>query len=170
MPLVLALVVAAAVFGSACSGSDDNGANDSSAEDSGAGSTDDASAICAEGATDCDDTPDTGGAGDNPDEPVSNDVDTSPAAAPCSDDADCEARSRDIAVRDLSAQLGVEAVAISVVSTEAVQWPDACLGAAGPGTACAEVITPGFKVLLEHNGTTYEYHTDRGTRAVLLVQ
>jgi hypothetical protein len=158
--LPIAAILALSLASFACGGDDDEG--------EGAEATNDVTAgICAEDAEDCDDTVDNG---ENPDEPVNNDVETSPAPAPCADDTECAARSEEIAVRDLSAQLGVETGTIAVVSTEAVQWPDACMGAAQPGTACAEVITPGFKIILSHGNTTYEYHTDRGTRAVLLEQ
>jgi hypothetical protein len=56
------------------------------------------------------------------------------------------------------------------VSSEPEDWPDACLGAARPGTVCAQVITPGFRIILEHEDQSYEYHADMGTRAVLLEQ
>ena len=53
-------------------------------------------------------------------------------------------------------------------SVEFVEWPDACLGIAQRDVACAEVITPGYRIILEANGATYEYHTDGGSRAVLV--
>jgi hypothetical protein len=30
------------------------------------------------------------------------------------------------------------------------------------------VITPGYRIILEANGKAYEYHTDGGSRAVLV--
>ena len=57
-------------------------------------------------------------------------------------------------------RLGVEPEAIAVLSSEPTEWPNACLGLKQPATLCAQVITPGYKVLLEHNGTQYEYRTD----------
>jgi hypothetical protein len=59
--------------------------------------------------------------------------------------------------------------AITVIDAEYAEWPDACLGAPSAGTACATVITPGYVVILTHNGVEYEYHTDLGTRVVLVV-
>ena len=44
--------------------------------------------------------------------------------------------------------LGVPATDLSVVEAEALVWPDACLGIDQPGVACAEVLTPGFRVVL----------------------
>ncbi len=60
----------------------------------------------------------------------------------------------------LAAQLGKAVEAIRIVRTERVDWPDACLGIETPGLMCAQVITPGFRVLLEADGKRYEFHTD----------
>ncbi|RIK35401.1 MAG: hypothetical protein DCC57_23385 [Chloroflexi bacterium] len=57
-------------------------------------------------------------------------------------------------------QLGVDAGAVSIASVEAVDWPDACLGVSQPDVMCAQVITPGYRVVIEANGQQYEYHTD----------
>lgn len=67
---------------------------------------------------------------------------------------------------DLATRLGVAADSVTVASTEPVDWPDSCLGVTSPGIACAQVITPGFRVTLEVGGQGYEYHTDSGTRVV----
>jgi hypothetical protein len=48
-----------------------------------------------------------------------------------------------------------------IISVEAVDWPDACLGAANPGDICAAVITPGYRIILDVGGQRVEYHTDR---------
>ena len=122
-----------------------------------------AAGICIEGAEDCDDTVDVTPEADATDAP-----EPAPSPEACSDTQSCEDNSIEIARRDLAAQLSVEVESIAVVSSEAEQWPDACLGAAKPGTVCAQVITPGFKIVLESGGKQYEYHTDNGTRAVLL--
>jgi hypothetical protein len=124
-------------------------------EDGTDGTSEGMSGICAEGAEDCDDT-------------VTEDDVPLDTPVECVDTAACEAQSRDIAVRDLSAEVQAGGDEITVVSTEPMQWPDACLGVSTPGTVCAQVITPGFKIVLEHDGTQYEYHSDMGTRAVLV--
>jgi hypothetical protein len=41
-----------------------------------------------------------------------------------------------------------------------VDWPDACLGAGDSDESCAQVITPGYRVILERNGILIEYHTN----------
>ena len=64
------------------------------------------------------------------------------------------------AVEVLSANLGLPADEIRVVSTEAVNWPDACLGIKVQEQVCAEVITPGFRITLEGDGKKVEYRTN----------
>ena len=49
---------------------------------------------------------------------------------------------------------------IIVISIELVQWPDSCLGLARPTEMCAEVITPGWIIILEADDKNYEFHTD----------
>ena len=49
---------------------------------------------------------------------------------------------------------------VNIVAVEQAEWPDACLGIALPGVMCAQVIVPGFRVILEVDGGRYEYHTD----------
>jgi hypothetical protein len=48
----------------------------------------------------------------------------------------------------------------SVVEAELTEFPDACLGLAGPGEVCAAVITPGYRVVIEQNGVESEYRVD----------
>ena len=64
------------------------------------------------------------------------------------------------AIEALSKNLGVVADKINVISAEAVEWPDACLGVIQEGISCAQVVTPGYKIVLEVNGKQVEYHTD----------
>ena len=55
---------------------------------------------------------------------------------------------------------------IDTVSVTPQEWPDACLGLAGSEEVCAQVITPGFVVVLVllDQGFTYTYRTDDGTQ------
>ena len=64
-----------------------------------------------------------------------------------------------LAKEDLAKQLGISVESISVESVEQVDWPDASLGCPEPGKVYAQVITPGFRILLQANGKTYEYHS-----------
>lgn len=69
-----------------------------------------------------------------------------------------------LAVADLSQRTGVPAEQIAVVSLEEVTWPDTSLGNPQPGMFYAQVLTPGYRVVLDAADQRYEYHTDRGTQ------
>jgi hypothetical protein len=71
------------------------------------------------------------------------------------------------AAKDLSQHLGVGVDDISVVEIEAVTWPDASLGCPEPGIAYIQVLSPGFRIVLEADGSEYIYHTDQGENVVL---
>ena len=59
-----------------------------------------------------------------------------------------------------ASELGVDPVEISVDSYEAVDWRDSSLGCARPGEMYLQVITPGYRVALSHDGEQAVYHTD----------
>jgi len=68
---------------------------------------------------------------------------------------------------DLAARHKVAAADVEVSAVEAKEWPDTSLGHPQPGMMYAQVITPGFRVVLRVAGRSYVYHTDR--RRVVLV-
>jgi hypothetical protein len=70
----------------------------------------------------------------------------------------------------LAQHLGVAEQDILLQSVEAVDWPDASLGCPQPGLVYAQVITPGYRVLLEVDAQEYEIHTGGGQTAVLCEQ
>jgi hypothetical protein len=72
-----------------------------------------------------------------------------------------------LATAGLAQRLDVPEEKITVESVEVVQWPDAGLGCPQPGMIYAQVITPGYRVLLEVDGQAYEIHTDTGQAMVL---
>jgi hypothetical protein len=61
----------------------------------------------------------------------------------------------------LAHRLGLDPLTIRLVETVAVDWPDACLGLPGTGESCAQVVTPGFRVIVETGGESYEFRTNR---------
>ena len=69
---------------------------------------------------------------------------------------------RDLAVADLAARLSVNPAAITVQVVEPIEWPDASLGCPQPGMMYAQVVTPGYRIVLEVNGKSYEYHAGGG--------
>jgi hypothetical protein len=64
------------------------------------------------------------------------------------------------AISALSSNLGLPADKITLVSTEAIDWPDGCLGVPEEGLVCTQAITPGFRIILDADGREVEYHTD----------
>ena len=78
---------------------------------------------------------------------------TTPVAPPSSDAYPIEA-----AIDDLSERLGVPAGAITLVSTESVEWNDGSLGCPQPGESYTQALVPGYRIVLEADDTTYVYH------------
>ena len=71
------------------------------------------------------------------------------------------------AVSTLAHALNVKLADVKVISSTPVEWPDACLGMAQPGVLCAQVITPGYKIVLEANGRQYEYRTNQDANIIV---
>ncbi len=71
-----------------------------------------------------------------------------------------------LAKADLARRLNLTPDQISVVSVESVEWSDAGIGCPEPGKAYAQVITPGFRIVLRADGVTYTYHTG-GNKLIL---
>jgi hypothetical protein len=68
----------------------------------------------------------------------------------------------------LSEALGVEAESIQIEEVEEAEWSDACLELAQPGENCAQVVTPGYLVVLTVEGQTYEIHTNADASIIRL--
>ena len=73
------------------------------------------------------------------------------------------------AIAILADLLGTSEDAVELVSFEAAEWGDACLGIHTPGIVCAQVITPGYRVILSANSTQYELHTNQSGSSVGIV-
>jgi hypothetical protein len=67
-----------------------------------------------------------------------------------------------LAIEDLVKKTGVRAERVCLLRVETVEWSDASLGCPREGMVYAQVITPGFLVVLGANGREYTYHTDWG--------
>lgn len=74
------------------------------------------------------------------------------------------------AINALAEKLGVAADAIAVRDVEPEEWPNSCLGCGKLNESCLTVITPGYRVMLEHDGEVYEMRTDRVGRSVRLCE
>ena len=62
---------------------------------------------------------------------------------------------------DLAQQLSIDVAQISLKEVSGVMWPDSCLGVPLEGMMCAEVITPGYRIIFTTPQGDYEYHTDK---------
>ena len=74
------------------------------------------------------------------------------------------------AMRHLANELGTRLNEIEVIAIEPVDWPDASLGCPQPGKAYAQVVTPGYRIVLEADGKEYELHTDQSGSAIAICQ
>lgn len=83
------------------------------------------------------------------------------------DESDAQVRDPvvEMAMGQLADNLGLNIDEISVVSIKETKFSDGCLGVPMQDVICAQVITPGFTIVLEANGFQYEYHvSDDGVR------
>ncbi len=88
--------------------------------------------------------------------------DTVPAAVDPTQAAKDEAQNKAVeaARSTLAAQLNVEADTLDLITVEAVDWSDSCLGLGGPAESCLQATTPGFRVTFASGGQSYIFHTD----------
>ena len=75
------------------------------------------------------------------------------------------------AMQTLVAAINAPVDQIQLISTEAVQWPDGCLGIVRMGVMCMQGPIDGFRIILAANGQQYEFHTNQdGTSIGQLVK
>jgi hypothetical protein len=74
------------------------------------------------------------------------------------------------AANALSGRINAPVDSIAGVSQDEMTWNDSCLGCPQTGENCAQVLTPGYRIVLRVSDATYEYHTDLGGRAKLCSQ
>jgi hypothetical protein len=94
-------------------------------------------------------------------------VQPTPAETPVDDndvddnDVDAATEEAGMVVRQaLMTQAMIDFDEVEVIAVEPMEWPDACLGLAGPDEFCAQVITPGYEVTLKVEGQEYVFRTD----------
>jgi hypothetical protein len=64
---------------------------------------------------------------------------------------------------DLAQRLSIAVDQINGIEAKAVTWSNSSLGCPQPGMMYAEVLTPGYLILLNANGQDYEYHAGKGS-------
>jgi hypothetical protein len=88
-------------------------------------------------------------------------------ASPDTEDPDVYPAPVRAAVNAAAAEAGVEPERILVVSFEDREWPSTALGCPQPGFSYAQVVTPGYFVLLRVDDAEFEYHTNLANSVVL---
>lgn len=73
------------------------------------------------------------------------------------------------AISRLSSTFNLPREEISIVSTEAVEWPDGCLGVQRPGMMCTQAIVPGYRIILQAGDEQYEFRTNESGSQVVQV-
>jgi hypothetical protein len=61
------------------------------------------------------------------------------------------------AVGDAAARAGVDPAAVTVVSAAAVTWPNGAAGCPKPDFMYTDALVPGYRVVVEAGGRTYDY-------------
>jgi hypothetical protein len=72
------------------------------------------------------------------------------------------------AVAHLAAELGLGEADVELVSVEAAEFSDSCLGLGGPEESCLQAITPGWLIMLRAAGQEYEARADQNGEQVRL--
>lgn len=70
------------------------------------------------------------------------------------------------AKQELASRATVAADQIKVVSVTRVPWPSSALGCPQPDRMYSQIVTPGYRILLDAGGKTYEYHSDLTQRVI----
>ncbi len=74
------------------------------------------------------------------------------------------------AIQSLANTLNLPAAQISLVSAEAVIWPNGCMGVQRIGVLCAKNQVSGFIIVLQAGGKQYEFHTNQDGSLVVPAQ
>jgi len=85
-------------------------------------------------------------------------ISTPSSKAPCLSGWPIEERAREA----LANWLGISGGEIEVIEVEEVEWPDTSLGCPQPGMVYAQVIVPGWRVVMRVGDEVYEYHAGGG--------
>ena len=78
-------------------------------------------------------------------------------------DVSSAAEAEAYAKKDLAARLAIPGDKIKILESGEATWPDASLGMPEPGRMYAQMLTEGFRVVLEAAGKKYAYHFGSGT-------
>ena len=71
------------------------------------------------------------------------------------------------AISEVSTKYNISPDQITILSTEAMTWPNGCLGVVIPGVMCTDMIVDGFVIKLEAKGQQFEIHTNQDGTSVV---
>ena len=103
-----------------------------------------------------------------PASPTSLPVDT-PATQPPAESPDMLPKQFRSAQAYLAQDLGIPQSEVTLKSSEEVMWRDSCLGIPAPNEMCAQVITPGYRVIFSTPKGDIEVHTNESGSAFRVV-
>jgi hypothetical protein len=66
----------------------------------------------------------------------------------------------ELVLEDAANQLAVPVEEMLIINFDAVEWPNAALGCPEEGEVAAEVVTPGYRIIVTDGVTALQYHTD----------
>lgn len=89
-----------------------------------------------------------------------------PGSTPISGAAGGAERAAERASEDLAGRKGIDKGEITVVAVEGVNCADTSLGCPELDMMYAQVITPGYRIVLSYSAEIHVYHSDRGDRVV----
>lgn len=62
---------------------------------------------------------------------------------------------------DLAGRLSLPMEEITLIEFNEVEWSDSSMDCPEPGMSYLQVITPGYRIILQANNNSYEYHSNR---------
>ena len=92
--------------------------------------------------------------------PTGNGTDNGAQASARPSSSDIEVALELLAANYLAGKLDVAANDLTLVRSNATEWPDASLGCPKPGMMYAQAITPGYQITFEHDGSNYAVHAN----------
>lgn len=100
-------------------------------------------------------------AGPAPGEPVQALPAQPPPAMPPSAAAEMPSETIERLRADAARQAGVPLASVRVLGSEPATWPDSGFGCSGPQDSTMQVLTPGYRVVLEAGGRRIEFRGDQ---------
>ncbi|MGB3755240.1 MAG: hypothetical protein WBA07_02550 [Rivularia sp. (in: cyanobacteria)] len=95
-------------------------------------------------------------------------VTETPAPATTSSNEELPATVQSAVLSDATKRVSKPVAALRITQTQKESWGDSCLGLAESGKLCAQVIVPGWKVVVSDGQREFVYRTDEKGNQVKL--